>query len=106
MGSVAQRIREQRRSQSETESLSHTTNLAPLSDSTEALDNKHPSSSASHPDAEFAIDDIQIDLQFPPLEPNGERKLPDPTRLRTFKRLLSRQGRVSPCNPRLVQEYL
>lgn len=64
------------------------------------------SSSASHPDAEFAIDDIQIDLQFPPLEPNGERKLPDPTRLRTFKRLLSRQGRVSPCNPRLVQEYL
>ncbi|XP_022152622.1 RING-H2 finger protein ATL3-like [Momordica charantia] len=54
-------------------------------------------SAAGHPDAELTID-MHSDLQFPPLAPNEERKLPVATRLRSLKRLLSRQRRVNPCN--------
>ncbi|KAG6581797.1 RING-H2 finger protein ATL3, partial [Cucurbita argyrosperma subsp. sororia] len=56
------------------------------------------SASSSNPAAELVID-VQNDLQFPPLAPNEDGKLPVVTRLRSLKRLLSRQRRVNPCDP-------
>ncbi|XP_038895336.1 RING-H2 finger protein ATL3-like [Benincasa hispida] len=56
------------------------------------------SASASYSDAELVID-VQSDLQFLPIATNEDGKLPVVTRLRSLKRLLSRQRRVNPCNP-------
>ncbi|XP_008460362.2 RING-H2 finger protein ATL3-like [Cucumis melo] len=55
------------------------------------------SASTTYPDAELVID-VQNEVQFPPLTTNEDGKLPVVTRLRSLKRLLSRQRRVNPCN--------